>query len=426
MDPALLARLALLTAILAISSPTIQSRPAATNPSTYVVQAGDTLFSIATRFNTTVDALTQANNLTNPNALTAGQTLNIPSSSPSTAIVTPTAVARGPTPTTTPGTLTYTVQAGDTLALIARQFGVTVEQLALANNLQDINVLSVGQVLTISQGAPAASPYPPGIALTPSVVKQGTTVELKIADPGIVSATGKFDQQGLHFVKESDGLRALIGITRCANYVGEYPVALTLRDTKGNTRSLNFKVRVNPTQYPIYDLTLTSEMSALLDPAIVNAENKRVAETVAPYNEIKLWNGVFRSPLAVKNPRMSSTFGERRSYNGGTPGQCGHEGSDFAVPEGTPVYAPADGIVAMASKLNVRGNIVLLNHGQGVYSGFFHLSQINVKPGQRVQAGDVLGLVGTTGFSTGDHLHWSLWVNGIYVNPLEWTTRDIQ
>jgi murein DD-endopeptidase MepM/ murein hydrolase activator NlpD len=73
----------------------------------------------------------------------------------------------------------------------------------------------------------------------------------------------------------------------------------------------------------------------------------------------------------------------------------------------------------------VRGNVVFINHGFGVFSGFYHLSEIDVKAGQRVNTGDLVGKVGTTGFSTGDHLHWSMWVNGVYVDPIEWETRTV-
>jgi murein DD-endopeptidase MepM/ murein hydrolase activator NlpD len=73
----------------------------------------------------------------------------------------------------------------------------------------------------------------------------------------------------------------------------------------------------------------------------------------------------------------------------------------------------------------VRGNVVFIDHGQGVFSGFYHLSKILVTPGQTVSVGDRLGLVGSTGFSSGAHLHWSLWVNGEYVDPIEWTERVI-
>lgn len=440
MDPQALARLALLAAILAVSGhntpSNVSNNPTQTNSATYVVQAGDTLFSIATKFNTTVAAIQQANNIANPNTLAVGQRLLIPGVVAQTA-VTPSPTARGPTPnaTNTPlqtatatdnaSTETYIVKSGDTLASIAAQFGVTLAELQRINNISNPNLLNVGQRLIIPKASNAAAALPEGITLDPQVVRQGQTITLGVNAQNVSEVFGKFDQQQLKFNRIGDQWVALIGISRCANYVGEYAVNLTVRDPLGNPKPVQFNVRVNPGTFPTQDLTLTAEMSALLDPAIMNAENALVASTVSTYTPGQAWNGKFRSPLEVKNPRVSTVFGERRSYNGGTPGLCGHEGIDYAVPGGTPAYAPAAGVIALAQPLKVRGNVVFIDHGRGVFTAFYHLSKIIAQPGQRVSAGDQVGEVGTTGFSTGDHLHWSMWVNGIYVSPVEWTEREI-
>jgi murein DD-endopeptidase MepM/ murein hydrolase activator NlpD len=316
------------------------------------------------------------------------------------------------------------VRAGDTLASIGAQFGVSLPELMRVNNITNPNVLAVGQRLIIPQAANAQT-LPDGIALDPQVVRQGETLTLMVTTPNVSEILGKFDQQELKFNHDGDTWFALIGISRCANYVGNYPVTLTVRDNLGNPKQVQFDVRVNPGTFGVQDLTLTSEMSALLDPAIINAENARVGQTVSIYTPGQMWTGKFRLPLDVKNPRISTTFGERRSYNGGKPGLCGHEGTDYAVAGGTPVYAPADGVVIMATPLKVRGNVVFIDHGRGVFTAFYHLSAIVAKNGQRVKAGDLVAKVGTTGFSTGDHLHWSMWVNGVYVDPAQWVEESI-
>lgn len=437
MDPQALARLALLSAILALSAngalPNGSVSTTGTN-TTYIVQAGDTLYSIATRFNVTVAAIQQANGVTNPGALAVGQRLVIPSVVTQT-VATPTAVARGPTPTTdsvqasptsaadNSDAQTYIVRSGDTLATIAAQFGVTLDALQSANNITNPNLLNVGQRLVIPKVTNTAAALPDAVSLDPALVHQGETVVLHVAAANVSEVLGKFDQQVLRFNREGDDWVALIGISRCANYIGEYPVNLTLRDNLGTPKQVQFRVRVNAGTFGLQDLTLTAQMASLLDPAIENAENALVAQTVSPYTPGQGWTGAFRSPLDVQNPRHSTEFGDRRSYNGGKPGLCGHEGTDFAVPGGTPVYAPASGTVVLAQPLKVRGNVVFIDHGRGVFSGFYHLSEIIAKPGQRVQPGDVVGKVGTTGFSTGDHLHWSMWLNGVYVDPMEWTQR---
>lgn len=443
MDPQTLARLALLSAILAVSAQGANvSTNTTANSTTYIVQAGDTLFSIATKFNITVAAIQQANNLANPNALSVGQRLIIPGvvaqniATPASTSSAQVPTARGPTPNATAQptssvnsqtseTETYIVRAGDTLASIAAQFGVTLVELQRINNLGNPNVLSVGQRLLIPKLVNTNSAAPDGIRIVPPVVRQGQTITLRVNAANVSEVLGKFDQQDLRFNKLNDEWVALIGISRCANYIGEYPVNLTLRDALGNPKAVQFNVRVNAGTFPTEDITLTAQMSALLDPAIMNAENALVAQTVSQYTPGQAWKGAFRSPLDVKNPRVSSQFGERRSYNGGKPGLCGHEGQDYGVAGGTPVYATAPGTVILAQELKVRGKVVFIDHGRGVFTAFYHLKQIDAQAGQRVNAGDLIAQVGTTGFSTGDHLHWSMWVNGIYVNPLQWVEEEI-
>lgn len=441
MDPQALARLALLSAILAVSAQTTSSNVSnpttagqAAGASTYIVQAGDTLFSIATKFNTTIAVIQQLNNLDNPNTLSVGQRLLLPGAAAQNG-TTPVPTARGPTPVVTAvaqsdtgptaETQTYIVRSGDTLAGIAAQFGVSVAELQRINTIANVNVLNVGQRLIIPKINDTPLALPEGVRLDPPLVQQGKTITIRVGAANVAQVLGKFDQQTLKFNRVGEEWVALVGITRCANYVGEYPVALTLRDTLGNPKQVTFNVRVNPGAFPTTDLTLTDEMSALLDPAIMNAENALVAQTVALYTPGQAWQGNFRAPLDVKNPRTSSEFGERRSYNGGAPGLCGHEGTDFGVPGGTQVYATAPGTVVLAQTLKVRGNVVFIDHGRGVFTAFYHMLELDTQPGAQVKPGDPVGKAGTSGFSTGNHLHWSMWVNGIYVDPNEWVERAI-
>ena len=417
MDPVALARIALLAALLAISTPNAANNPP---PGTqiYVVQAGDTLFSIALKFNTTIEILQQLNNLSNPNSLALGQKIKIPKAGATLSAATPT----GLPVTRSPDASTYTVKAGDTLANIAAQFGLTVQELAQANELKDVNVLQVGQVLVITK---QAQTYPDGVAINPPLVRQGNTVEIKITASAAVTATGTLGNgTNLKFNSDQGSLYALVGISRCSD-LASVPVQLSWQNAQGVMTPLAFNLRINATNFPVENLTLTPQMSALLDPALISSENARVANLVAPYTPRPYWTGLFRYPLAIKNWVVTTVFGTRRSYNGGKPGACGHEGQDFGNSKGAGVIAPADGVVVLAAPLKVRGNVVFIDHGEGIYSGFYHMSRLDVKTGQRVTAGDPLGIVGTTGFSTGDHLHWSMWVNGVYVDPIQWTTQAI-
>jgi murein DD-endopeptidase MepM/ murein hydrolase activator NlpD len=113
-----------------------------------------------------------------------------------------------------------------------------------------------------------------------------------------------------------------------------------------------------------------------------------------------------------------------RSYNGG-PYEGHHTGTDIAVPLGRPVLAPARARVALIDKVQLRGNIVVLDHGLGVFTTYGHLSEVDVQVGQEIAAGQPFAKVGTTGLSEGPHLHWELWVGGVNVDPVEWTKRSV-
>jgi murein DD-endopeptidase MepM/ murein hydrolase activator NlpD len=116
---------------------------------------------------------------------------------------------------------------------------------------------------------------------------------------------------------------------------------------------------------------------------------------------------------------ISSYYGTRRSYSGG-PYNSFHGGVDFNAGMGTAVLAPADGVVVLADSLAVRGNAIVLDHGWGLLTGYWHLSSIDVVEGQEVQVGEMIGRVGNTGLSTGAHLHWEVWVGGISVDGRQW------
>ena len=114
--------------------------------------------------------------------------------------------------------------------------------------------------------------------------------------------------------------------------------------------------------------------------------------------------------------RISGRFGSGRVYNGRPGG--GHSGMDIAAAEGTPVHAPATGVVTLASDLYITGGTLLLDHGHGVSSNFLHLSRIDVDVGDTIEQGQVIGAVGSTGRATGPHLHWGMNWFDVRVDPL--------
>lgn len=121
------------------------------------------------------------------------------------------------------------------------------------------------------------------------------------------------------------------------------------------------------------------------------------------------------SRMPLETATMTSSFGMRTHPILG--GRRKHRGIDLAAPSGTPVYATADGVIAMAERYSTYGNYIQIEHGGGMETRYAHLSGYNVEPGQVVQKGDLIGFVGTTGRSTGPHLHYEVRVDGEAVDP---------
>jgi murein DD-endopeptidase MepM/ murein hydrolase activator NlpD len=141
----------------------------------------------------------------------------------------------------------------------------------------------------------------------------------------------------------------------------------------------------------------------------------------------KLWSGTFARPASGS---VSSVYGVRRYYNGVFANDYYHRGVDYAGPTGSPVRAPAAGRVTLIGRESqgfvLHGNTVGIDHGQGVASIFIHLSRIDVREGDMVQLGQVIGGIGATGSATGPNLHWGLFVSGKSVDPDPWRNTGFQ
>ena len=164
-----------------------------------------------------------------------------------------------------------------------------------------------------------------------------------------------------------------------------------------------------------------------LDPEVNESESELLYSLVtSQVTPERYWKGMFSSP-AYYPDCYTSRYGTRRTYKAEGADltyTSFHTGLDFCGGEGLPITAPADGVVIFADHLTVRGNATVIDHGWGVYSGFWHQSEIDVQVGDRVDAGQVIGLVGGTGRVTGAHLHWEIWVNGVQVDPLDWLEEE--
>ena len=183
-------------------------------------------------------------------------------------------------------------------------------------------------------------------------------------------------------------------------------------------------VQIRDRKFPVQRITLPPGKAG------VNAtqyELNRVAAFKKLLTPQKFWDGPFLKP---NQGRISTGFGVRRYYNGKFANDYYHRGVDYAGGEGSPVTAPAAGRVALVGRVSqgfrVHGNVVGIDHGQGVTSIFMHLSRINVQEGELVKPGQLIGAIGSTGASTGPHLHWGLYVQGASVDPTPWRIQNFQ
>jgi murein DD-endopeptidase MepM/ murein hydrolase activator NlpD len=203
----------------------------------------------------------------------------------------------------------------------------------------------------------------------------------------------------------------------------ESPGNRTLR-VSGDGQEQSLSVEVGDRKFPVQRINLPPGKAGI---DATEYELKRVAAFKALMTPEKYWNGAFIKPNAG---RISTIYGVRRYYNGKFAKDYYHRGVDYAGAAGSPVVAPAGGRVALVGRVSqgfrVHGNVVGIDHGQGVTSIFMHLSRINVKEGDIVQPGRLIGAVGATGASTGPHLHWGLYVNGQSVDPTPWRTPGVQ
>ncbi len=197
---------------------------------------------------------------------------------------------------------------------------------------------------------------------------------------------------------------------------GRYAVVVDARSDSGGSMTARTQVTVVGVVFPTRRLTFDTQHRALLTPNAAEVERKRTEAALRLLEDAQLWDGPFLLP--VSGP-VTSPYGVLSIYQGQVWGF--HRGVDLAVPMGTPVQVANDGIVRLAEELPLSGNAVLVDHGRGVVSSYFHLAAIHVSTGDHVRKGQIIGTVGTTGLSLGPHLHWGMRVNGVHVDPLPWT-----
>ncbi len=263
---------------------------------------------------------------------------------------------------------------------------------------------------------------PPGLALADDSrrVRQGDTLALFVrTDEDVERLTADLLDRSvaLHRLGDDPLFRALVGVG-VKQEAGERPVALSAQDRAGNRTERRFALTVEEVDFPLggYVNLNAKQQKAQKDRSKAKEANAKRGEAYADQGPEQLWSGTFLRPA---EGRVTSPFGRYRQYSSGV--RSHHLGIDIANTLGTPVRAAAPGVVTLAEELHIYGNAVIVSHGQGVSTSYNHLSAIDVEPGQRIDGGQIVGKMGSTGQSTGSHLHWGMVVAGTAVDPGQWT-----
>jgi murein DD-endopeptidase MepM/ murein hydrolase activator NlpD len=419
----------------------------------YIVKEGDTLSSIALQFGIPLSELVAYNNLTDANQLFVGDRLVIPGLAGMTGVletitvpfgenlrslqrayrmplgdfqrlnhlVSPGELYKGlslvvPVSDQPPPARRAVLAPGATLLEMAVQEGANPWALAESNALDTPTRLIPHDILLLPGGDPAS----PG-ALIPQVgslevnlLFQGEAAVLELTSDSTLQITGTLANRVFPFFREGSVYYGLQGV-HALEEPGMTLLAIRAVDENGAAHSFSQMVKINERAYIFEYINVPPE---LIDPDTSDAENQLIASYLNTPTPDKLWEGVFEAPSPFADC-INSTYGNRRSYNGSAFIYY-HSGVDFCGGTGVKIFAPARGVVVFAGELEIRGNLTIIDHGWGVFTTYMHQSEILVETGDTVNPGDEIGLVGSTGRSTGPHLHWEVWVNGVAVNPLDW------
>lgn len=264
-------------------------------------------------------------------------------------------------------------------------------------------LLSPARLLS-AQTTPAAAPAADERVVFPAQVSQGALVFGKVP-------AGSQVRYGERALRVSAYGTVVLGVGR--DETGPLQVRVTTPSGRAETAS----IVVTPRDWPVENVNGVPPKTVNPPPDIAARIQREQAQVTAARARDDDRTDFAQSFIWPVQGRISGRFGNARVYNG-QPGS-GHSGMDIAAPNGTPVKAPAAGVVTFAGPdLYLTGGTLLLDHGYGVSSNFLHLSRIDVKVGERVQQGQIIGAVGATGRATGPHLHWGMNWFDVRIDPL--------
>jgi murein DD-endopeptidase MepM/ murein hydrolase activator NlpD len=242
---------------------------------------------------------------------------------------------------------------------------------------------------------------------------------LRATRPIFAASYANIDGRRVRFLQTPAGLRALVPLP------ADFPAGPTTLGVElvgqGRIR-IPVPIEVAPRSYPPRVVVIPEWRRALLASPRRVRDSRQLLLMLRTLTAAQQWRGAFQPPVDVP---PATSYGSPQTYIGGSPVEAMmdsvygeyHRGLDYDVAEGTTVQAPAAGTVLLAGPLALTGNTVVLDHGHGVISVFYHLSRIDVTPGQAVEGRAPLGLSGESGLAVAPHLHWGVYVSGVAVDP---------
>ena len=260
---------------------------------------------------------------------------------------------------------------------------------------------------------PEPEPVKPEIILSASEVQRGSYMLVRINNyEGEEIKYTDFLGYERSFFEYDGGWLSLIPVKTAAK-AGDYVLTISI-----DGESFNRDIKVTDREFEEQYLTVSpSTLEETLESDFARAEFSEKAEPMKKvFTPQKLWNGEFVLPLEAQY-KVSTSFGTYRTFSNGSTEW--HNAVDMATKGGTPVYATNSGNIIFAQYLQLTGNTVIIDHGMGVLSWHYHMRSICVSEGDFVEKGMKIGEVGTTGLSTGNHLHFGMTVGGIFTDPMK-------
>ncbi|AZO95729.1 M23 family metallopeptidase [Halocella sp. SP3-1] len=292
------------------------------------------------------------------------------------------------------------------LLLVRRQFNLVLALVIILGLITIFPIKAVGE-------------REKNIFLNNQQFKQGELIIIRTENQHIYRIN--FNQKEYHLYKDNNttGFLALIPISYWLK-PGEYKLEIN-----GQNFNMLKDIKILPGNFRKSYLDVDSEKEEIVRPQSKETierkkrDNQLINKARKNSSNTRLWQGKFIWPV---DGTISTPFGATRYINNRL--QNRHSGLDIAASKETAVKAAASGIVKLAAELLVTGNTIIIDHGWNISSSYCHLDDIKVSAGQKIEKRDIIGSIGSSGFSTGPHLHWTVKVNGVFANP-EWFINSL-